>query len=103
MTENFFSLGASSLQIVHIYTRVKAELRIELDVGDLFSHPTIRDLARHLDAKETATDLPGAIPDPLDADTAGQLLANIDHLDEENLDQLLNRLSRETGGSSENG
>ncbi|MCG8617026.1 MAG: amino acid adenylation domain-containing protein [Desulfobacterales bacterium] len=103
VTENFFSLGASSLQIVHIYTRVKAELRIELDVGDLFSHPTIRDLARHLEAKETAADPPGDIPDTLDAYTAGQLLANIDHLDEENLDQLLNRLSRETGGSSENG
>ncbi|MBO4241536.1 acyl carrier protein, partial [Pseudonocardia alni] len=62
----FFQLGASSLTLVLAHRRL-VELDPQLTVVDLFAHPTVRDLARHLTA--TATEPTGAgapppVPDP---------------------------------------
>ncbi|MFE9258349.1 amino acid adenylation domain-containing protein [Streptomyces sp. NPDC006879] len=46
--ENFFDLGGHSLLLVRAQGAVNAELGCELSVVDLFSHPSVRSLARHL-------------------------------------------------------
>ncbi|MET9604176.1 amino acid adenylation domain-containing protein [Streptomyces sp. NPDC006512] len=46
--ENFFDLGGHSLLLVSAQTAVNDELGCALSVVDLFAHPTVRTLARHL-------------------------------------------------------
>jgi len=45
--DDFFALGGDSLRCVQASHRAKAA-GLPVDVGDLFRHPTIRELARHL-------------------------------------------------------
>jgi len=49
--DNFFDLGGDSLLLLRTLGRVRAAAQVgmELSVVDLFSHPTIRTLADHLD------------------------------------------------------
>ncbi|WP_280721380.1 non-ribosomal peptide synthetase [Kitasatospora sp. MAA4] len=51
--ENFFDLGGNSLLLVGVQTTVNQELGCDLSVVDLFSHPTVEALARHLDESGT--------------------------------------------------
>jgi acyl-CoA synthetase (AMP-forming)/AMP-acid ligase II/acyl carrier protein len=46
--DNFFGLGGNSLLLVGAQTAINKELGCELGVVDLFTHPTVRALARHL-------------------------------------------------------
>ncbi|MEU4347672.1 amino acid adenylation domain-containing protein [Streptomyces sp. NPDC023838] len=46
--DNFFDLGGHSLLLVRAQGAVNEELGCELSVVDLFSHPSVRALARHL-------------------------------------------------------
>ncbi|GAA0585762.1 amino acid adenylation domain-containing protein [Streptomyces crystallinus] len=46
--ENFFDLGGHSLLLVRAQGAVNEELGCDLSVVDLFSHPSVRALARHL-------------------------------------------------------
>jgi len=46
--DNFFESGGSSLRIVKLHSRLKAALGVDVAVTDLFRHPTIASLARHL-------------------------------------------------------
>ncbi|MFF5157806.1 amino acid adenylation domain-containing protein [Streptomyces sp. NPDC000348] len=48
--DNFFDLGGNSLLLVTARTAVDRVFGTELSVVDLFAHPTVRDLARHLSA-----------------------------------------------------
>ncbi|GGL80161.1 hypothetical protein GCM10010129_24750 [Streptomyces fumigatiscleroticus] len=48
--ENFFDLGGNSLLLVAAQTAINKEFGCDLPVVDLFAHPTVRDLARHLSA-----------------------------------------------------
>ncbi|MGW0601634.1 amino acid adenylation domain-containing protein [Streptomyces sp. NPDC002776] len=48
--ENFFDLGGNSLLLVTAQTAVNRAFGTDLSVVDLFAHPTVRDLARHLSA-----------------------------------------------------
>ncbi|MCX2926275.1 non-ribosomal peptide synthetase [Streptomyces sp. NEAU-W12] len=48
--DNFFDLGGNSLLLVAAQSAVDRAFGIELPVVDLFAHPTVRDLARHLEA-----------------------------------------------------
>ncbi|WP_318275697.1 SDR family NAD(P)-dependent oxidoreductase [Streptomyces pharetrae] len=48
--ENFFDLGGNSLLLVSAQTAVNRAFGTDLSVVDLFAHPTVRDLARHLSA-----------------------------------------------------
>ncbi|MFH9010874.1 amino acid adenylation domain-containing protein [Streptomyces sp. NPDC017943] len=51
--DNFFDLGGNSLLLVTAQTAVNRAFGTELPVVDLFAHPTVRDLARHLAATAT--------------------------------------------------
>jgi hypothetical protein len=48
--ENFFDLGGNSLLLVTAQTAVNRAFGTDVSVVDLFAHPTVRDLARHLTA-----------------------------------------------------
>ncbi|CAM5334561.1 non-ribosomal peptide synthetase [Streptomyces fumanus] len=48
--ENFFDLGGNSLLLVTAQSAVNRAFGTDLSVVDLFAHPTVRDLARHLAA-----------------------------------------------------
>jgi hypothetical protein len=46
--DNLFDLGAHSLLMVQVYGKLPEEWRQRLSLVDLFHHPTVRSLARHL-------------------------------------------------------
>nr|WP_245873205.1 non-ribosomal peptide synthetase [Streptomyces phaeoluteigriseus] len=49
--ENFFDLGGNSLLLVTAQGAVNSAFDADLSVVDLFAHPTVRDLARHLSTR----------------------------------------------------
>jgi acyl carrier protein len=48
LDENYFDLGLNSLRVVEIKTGLEELLGREVDVGLLFSQPTVQQLLRHL-------------------------------------------------------
>lgn len=64
--DNFFDLGGNSLLLVTAQTAVNTAFGSDLSVVDLFAHPTVRDLARHLTttAAPEAAVAAGAPPGP---------------------------------------
>jgi natural product biosynthesis luciferase-like monooxygenase protein len=52
VTDNFFDLGGHSLLAVQVMNRLMDELQRDISVVALFQYPTVRSLARHLDAED---------------------------------------------------
>jgi amino acid adenylation domain-containing protein len=50
--DNFFELGATSLDMIQVGNRLKSELKREIPVVKLFDHPTVRALADYLSRDE---------------------------------------------------
>jgi len=50
--DNFFDMGANSLQMVQVHRRLR-ELKEELSIVDLFTYPTVHALAKRLSQKDT--------------------------------------------------
>ena len=48
MLDNFFELGATSLQLVLFQRRINELLHRQVVITDIFAHPNIRDLASFL-------------------------------------------------------
>lgn len=48
--DNFFDLGGDSIQLAIVHARVARAAGRDLPITDLFAHPSIRSLARHLEA-----------------------------------------------------
>jgi aryl carrier-like protein len=66
--DNFFDLGARSVQLVQVSGQLTNLLGREVSVLSLFEHPTIRALARHLWGAQPAASL---VPWPARPDTQG--------------------------------
>ena len=49
--DNLFDIGASSLKLIEIHENVDRDFPGLIDLTELFDHPTIADLARHLEGK----------------------------------------------------
>ncbi len=49
--DNLFEIGASSLKLIEIHEQVDREYPGHIDLTELFDHPTVSDLAKHLSAK----------------------------------------------------
>ena len=49
--DNLFEIGASSLKLIEIHEQVDREYPGHIDLTELFDHPTVAELARHLSAK----------------------------------------------------
>jgi thioesterase domain-containing protein/acyl carrier protein len=52
-TDNFFELGGHSLQVLELVLVLERDFGAELSVAEVFQHPTVRDLARRIDAQRT--------------------------------------------------
>ena len=48
LTENFFDCGGNSLRVMELTTRVWTELRLPVNLGDVYTYPTVQQLASHL-------------------------------------------------------
>ena len=48
---NLFDIGASSLKLIEIHENVDRDFPGLIDLTELFDHPTIAELARHLESK----------------------------------------------------
>ncbi|WP_411759780.1 amino acid adenylation domain-containing protein [Streptomyces tunisiensis] len=64
LDDNFFDLGGNSLLLVTAQTAVNRAFDSEVSVVDLFAHPTVRDLARHLSATGAGTMPDAEAPTP---------------------------------------
>jgi acyl-CoA synthetase (AMP-forming)/AMP-acid ligase II/aryl carrier-like protein len=53
VTDNLFDIGASSLKLIEIHENIDRDYPGLIDLTELFDHPTIRDLAKHLEGKLT--------------------------------------------------
>jgi len=51
VTDNLFEIGASSLKLIEIHENVDREFPGLIDLTELFDHPTIAALAKHLEGK----------------------------------------------------
>lgn len=51
VTDNLFEIGASSLKLIEIHENIDRDYPGLVDLTELFDHPTIRDLAKHLEGK----------------------------------------------------
>ena len=49
--DNLFEIGASSLTLIQIHEEIDREFPGLVELTELFDHPTIAALARHLEAK----------------------------------------------------
>ncbi|HMD74756.1 MAG TPA: non-ribosomal peptide synthetase [Steroidobacteraceae bacterium] len=49
--DNLFDIGASSLKLIEIHETIDREFPGLIDLTELFDHPTIHELAKHLEAK----------------------------------------------------
>jgi hypothetical protein len=58
--ENFFDLGGHSLALVAAYERLRPLVGERLTVMEMFEHPSVRRLARHLGGVEAEADGGGA-------------------------------------------
>ncbi|MFJ6656880.1 amino acid adenylation domain-containing protein [Streptomyces sp. NPDC091377] len=66
--DDFFDLGAQSLQAIQVANRLGVELRREVRVAWLFEHPTATDLARRLERSEDPPVATAALADAVLAD-----------------------------------
>lgn len=55
VTGNFFELGGHSLKATAMVTQIFKECHVEVPVGEVFKHPTIRDLAQAIELVEKKT------------------------------------------------
>jgi len=49
--DNLFEIGASSLKLIEMHEQIDRDYPDQLDLTELFDHPTVADLAKHLSAK----------------------------------------------------
>jgi acyl-CoA synthetase (AMP-forming)/AMP-acid ligase II/aryl carrier-like protein len=51
VNDNLFEIGASSLKLIEIHENIDRDFPGMIDLTELFDHPTIAELAKHLEAK----------------------------------------------------
>jgi acyl carrier protein len=55
--DNLFEIGASSLKLIEIHQNIEEIFPGRLELTEIFDHPTIAELARHLERKLAAPPL----------------------------------------------
>jgi aryl carrier-like protein len=51
VNDNLFDIGASSLKLIEIHENIDRDFPGLIDLTELFDHPTIAELAKHLEKK----------------------------------------------------
>ena len=59
VNDNLFEIGASSLKLIEIHENIDREFPGLIDLTELFDHPTIAELAKHLESKIKAAPAAG--------------------------------------------
>ena len=74
VSDNFFDLGGHSLRATQVVSRVYKQMGIQIDLGQLFTYPTIRSLAEEIEKKSYAgyQEIPGIEPADFYKVSAGQ-------------------------------
>jgi acyl-CoA synthetase (AMP-forming)/AMP-acid ligase II/acyl carrier protein len=54
LDDNLFEIGASSLTLIQVHEQLDREFPGLVDLTELFDHPTVADLARHIESKLAA-------------------------------------------------
>lgn len=62
--DNFFELGGHSLLATRVISSIRRQLEVELAIKDLFIHPTIAELAGHLNGQSNELLLPAIKAEP---------------------------------------
>ncbi|MCW3113675.1 MAG: amino acid adenylation domain protein, partial [Segetibacter sp.] len=62
VNNNFFEIGGHSLLAMQLISAVRKQLKAELSIRDLFSNPTIKSLAKHLEGNDKKLLLPPIEP-----------------------------------------
>jgi acyl carrier protein len=52
--DNFFDLGASSLELIRLKSQLQKEIHREISIVTLYTYPTIHSLAAHLSLEENS-------------------------------------------------
>ncbi|WP_198653554.1 non-ribosomal peptide synthetase [Actinocorallia populi] len=68
----FFRLGATSLTLVRAHARLVELLDPELEVVDMFSHPTVRQLATRIAGRRRPAPEPPPVPEPPAAESSAE-------------------------------
>ena len=51
---NFFDLGADSLATIRLVSEIYSKLKIKIDIQDIYTYPTICDLAKYIDTLDSS-------------------------------------------------
>jgi amino acid adenylation domain-containing protein len=99
LTDNFFDLGANSLDMVQLYNEIKAEFQREITMADIFSHTTVQLLAKLLNEASVKVTAPAPLTDTvstllLNPEQIEQFAVNLDNLTESEIELLLSKLEQ---------
>ena len=99
--DDFFNLGADSLDMVQLYNEIQATFQREVKMIDIFNHTTVYKLAEFLNTapvKETEIASPSnMIPSSdLSPEEVDQLSVNLDNLTEAEIELLLTQLDTQS-------
>ncbi len=83
LQDNFFGLGGHSLLVTQVISHLHTQFDEEITVRDLFTFPTIAQLAKHID---------GLLLVRLDSDDTDALLTLLDGMDETEVEQMLKQV-----------
>nr|HMQ60354.1 amino acid adenylation domain-containing protein [Flavilitoribacter sp.] len=85
VSDNFFEIGGHSLLAMRMISAVRRELNAELEVLDVFTHPTVREMAARLNENDLKPVLPppaaGERPDEIPLSYSQERLWFIDQLE----------------------
>lgn len=64
VTDDFFSLGGHSIRATRLAARLQQELQVDVELAEIFRHPTVAELAELIEARQRST---ATAPDSADA------------------------------------
>jgi acyl carrier protein len=77
--DDFFVLGGHSLLAAQVVAQVRSDLAVELPMHSLFTMPTVASLSAEI----------GRMMESADEDETAQLLADLEHLSDEEVERML--------------
>jgi amino acid adenylation domain-containing protein len=96
--DHFFDLGGNSLTALQIIGQLRQQLQVELSIQDFFTQATIAEQAQILTPQISQDSQPDKIQpvERLSTERSQQLLENLDHLSEAEVETLLAALEEES-------